>query len=150
MKRITTSWVLTGLAIALATTTVACNEDNGIEIADAWGRPSPSVATAGAFFMKITNNGAEDDALIGATSPACGAVELHESYMNDQGAMAMQPVPGGKIAVRAGDSAVLEQGGLHVMCINKLEDFTEGAELERTLQLENAGDMTLDVEIREP
>ena len=36
------------------------------------------------------------------------------------------------------------------MCINKLEDFAEGAELELTLQFENAGDMTLNVEIREP
>lgn len=100
--------------------------------------------------MTINNNGAADDALIGATSPACGTVELHESYMNEEGAMAMQPVPGGKITVPAGGSAVLEQGGLHVMCINKLEDFTEGAELELTLQFETAGNMTLDVEVREP
>ena len=150
MKRITTRWGLIGLAIALATTTVACSEDTGIEIADAWGRPSPSVATAGAFFMLITNNGAEDDALISASSPACGTVELHESFMNDEGAMAMQPVAGGQIAVPAGGSAELKQGGLHVMCINKLEDFAEGAELELTLRFQNAGDITLDVEIREP
>jgi copper(I)-binding protein len=136
--------------MALATTTIACTEDTGLEISDAWGRPSPSVATAGAFFMTITNNGAADDALVGATSPACGAVELHESFMNEEGAMAMQPVEGGKIAVPAGGSAELKQGGLHVMCIKKLEDFTEGTELELTLQFENAGDMTLNVEIREP
>jgi hypothetical protein len=139
-----------GLAISLAATMAGCADDTGIEISEAWGRPSPSVATAGAFFMKIANNGTEDDALVGASSPACGTVELHESFMNDEGAMAMQPVAGGKIAVPAGGSAELNQGGLHVMCINKLEDFAEGAELELTLQFENAGNKALDVEIQEP
>jgi copper(I)-binding protein len=138
------------VAIVVATTTVSCGGDTGIEISDAWGRPSPTVATTGAFFMTIKNSGAEDDALINASSPACGTVELHESYMNDQGAMAMRPVEGSKITIPAGGSAVLEQGGLHVMCIDKIEDFTEGAELELTLQFQNAGDMTLNVEIREP
>lgn len=100
--------------------------------------------------MTINNNGADDDALIGARSPACGTVELHESYMNDEGAMAMQPVAGSQIDVPAGGSAVLEPGALHVMCVEKLEDFAEGAELELTLQFENAGDITFEVEIREP
>lgn len=147
VKHLATRWALV-LGLAIATT--ACSDDGGIEITDAWGRPSPSVATAGAFFVTINNTGAADDVLVGATSRACGTAELHESFMNDDGAMAMRPVAGGRIAVPAGGSAVLEQGGLHVMCINKLEDFTEGAELELTLQFETAGDMTLDVEIREP
>jgi len=150
VKRVTSRLGLVVLTIALAGTTVSCRGDTGIAIADAWGRPSPSVATAGAFFMTLTNNGAVDDALVGATSPACGTVELHESFMNDEGAMAMKPVTGGMIAVPAGASIELKQGGLHVMCINKLEDFAEGAELELTLQFENAGDITLNVEIREP
>ncbi len=150
MKRTMTRLFPAIVAVAMVTTTVSCSGDTGLEISDAWGRPSPTVATTGAFFMTITNNGAEDDALINASSPACGTVELHESYMNDEGAMAMQPVAGGTIAIPAGGSAVLEQGGLHVMCIDKLEDFTEGGELELTLQFQNAGDITLDVEIREP
>lgn len=150
MKRFATRLTLAGLALALVTTTASCGETTGIEISDAWGRPSPSVATAGVFFMTINNNGADGDALIGATSPACGTVELHESYMNEEGAMAMQPVAGRQIAVPAGGSAILEPGGLHVMCIEKLEDFAEGAELELTLQFQNAGEMTFDVEIREP
>ena len=147
MKRTTTRSVL--VAMAMATITVSCGGDTGIEVSDAWGRPSPTVATTGAFFMTISNNGADDDTLVGASSPACGTVELHESYMNDEGAMAMRPVEGGKITIPAGGSAVLGQGGFHVMCIEKLEDFVEGAELELTLQFQNAGHMTLNVEIRE-
>ena len=150
VKRITISGALAGLSLVVATTAVSCSRATGIEVSEAWGRPSPSVATAGAFFMTIDNGSPEDDALIGARSPACGAVELHESYMNDEGAMAMRPAEGGRIAIPAGGSAVLEPGGLHVMCIDKLEDFSEGTELELSLHFEQAGDLTLNVEIREP
>ncbi|MGZ8773844.1 MAG: copper chaperone PCu(A)C [Acidimicrobiia bacterium] len=150
MEKLKSRPVLFGLAFVMTMSALSCSETPGLEISDAWGRPSPSAATTGALFMTITNRGSEDDALIGAMSPACGAVELHESYMNDEGAMAMRPVVGGTIRVPAGGVAVLEQGGLHVMCIDKLEEFTEGAELQLTLQFEKAGDIPLTVEIREP
>jgi hypothetical protein len=150
MEKLKSRPVLVGLAFVVTMSALSCSETSGLEISDAWGRPSPSAATTGAFFMTITNHGSEDDALIGAMSPACGAVELHESYLNDEGAMAMRPVVGGTMRVPAGGVAVLEQGGLHVMCINKLEEFTEGAELQLTLQFEKAGDIPLIVEIREP
>jgi copper(I)-binding protein len=41
-------------------------------------------------------------------------------------------------------------GGLHIMCIEKLEDFTVGAVLPLTLNFEKSGEMTIDIEIREP
>jgi copper(I)-binding protein len=150
-KRIAPRWVvLAALTAGLVASTIACREEGGIEISDAWGPPSPSVATTGAFFMNITNTKVVDDALIGAVSPACGTVELHKSYMNAEGAMAMQPVAGGLIAVPAGGSAVLEQGGLHLMCINRLESFSEGATMQLTLHFEIAGDVELTIEIRAP
>jgi copper(I)-binding protein len=148
------------VAIAVVTTTVSCSGDTGftssceegscLEISDAWGRPSPTVATTGAFFMTIKNDQADDDALINAVSPACGTVELHESYMNDEGAMAMRPIADSKVEIPAKGSTILEPGGLHLMCIDKIQDFAEGAELELTLQFQNAGHTTLNVEIREP
>jgi len=44
----------------------------------------------------------------------------------------------------------LKMGGLHIMCINKLEDFEVGAVLPLTLDFDKSGQMTIDVEIREP
>ena len=42
---------------------VACQAGGGPEITieNAWGRPSPKVATAGAFYMTLKNNGGEAD-----------------------------------------------------------------------------------------
>jgi copper(I)-binding protein len=135
-----------GLLIAGCSTTAGPE----ISIENAWGRPSPKVATAGAFYMLIKNGGNEQDKLIAGQSPACGVVELHESYMTENGAMGMRPVEGGFIEIPAGGEAELKMGGLHIMCIEKLEDFTVGAVLPLTLNFEKSGEMTVDIEIREP
>ncbi len=147
----TNFWITTLFILALALT--ACQSAPAgpeVTIEGAWGRPSPKVATAGAFYMLIKNNGGEADQLVSGTSPACGTVELHESYMTDEGAMGMRPVEGGSIEIPAGGEAELKVGGLHIMCIDKLEDFEVGAVLPVTLSFEKAGDLSVDVEIREP
>jgi copper(I)-binding protein len=118
-----------------------------ITVEGAWGRPSPKVAEAGAFYMVIRNTGQEADRLVGAESPACGMTELHESVMNDQGVMEMRPVTGG-IEIPAGGQVELKVGGLHVMCMQKKADFQPGTRIPLTLQFEKAGDIALEIEIR--
>ncbi len=121
-----------------------------ISIEEAWGRPSPKVAAAGAFYMLIKNTGSEADKLVSAESPACGAVELHESYKTEEGAMGMRPVEGGYIEILPGGQAELKMGGLHIMCIEKLADFEVGAVLPLTLNFEKSGEIIIEIEIREP
>jgi copper(I)-binding protein len=144
--------LLIGSLMLLVLLLASCASSSGPEITieNAWGRPSPKVATAGAFYMLIKNDGGEADKLVAGESPACGVVELHESYMTEEGAMGMRPVEGGGIEVPAGGQAELKMGGLHIMCIDKLEDFTVGAVLPLTLSFEKSGDITIDIEIREP
>ncbi len=144
--------ILIGSLLLLLLLLAGCASSSGPEISieDAWGRPSPKVATAGAFYMLIKNSGGEADKLVAGESSACGFVELHESYMTEEGAMGMRPVEGGGIEVPAGGQAELKMGGLHIMCINKLENFEVGAVLSLTLDFEKSGQMTIDVEIREP
>ncbi len=130
----------------------ACQKASGpqIQVEGAWGRPSPKVATAGAFYMTLRNTGNEDDALIGASSDACGTVELHESFKTPEGAMGMRPVEGGKIVIPAGQTVELKMGGLHIMCIDKKVDFTPGTKVKLVLHFEKSGDMPIEVEIRQP
>ena len=144
--------LLIGSLMLLGLLLVGCSSSSGpdISIEKAWGRPSPKVATAGAFYMLIKNSGGEADKLVDGESPACRVVELHESYMTEEGAMGMRPVEGGAIEVPAGGQAELKMGGLHIMCIDKLEDFDVGAVLPLTLDFEKSGQMTIDIEIREP
>ena len=98
--------------------------------------------------MTIYNDGTEADKLVSATSSACGMVELHESYMMDNGAMGMRPVEGGFIEIPAGGSAELKVGGLHVMCMEKMADFKAGDKYQITLKFEKAGEIVVEAEIK--
>jgi copper(I)-binding protein len=99
--------------------------------------------TTGAIYMLISNNSDTDDALVGATIPGCGVVELHEMAM-DGDVMVMRPVEGGRIPVPAGETVTLKRGGLHVMCIEKAEPVEVGQMVPVTLQFENAGTMEVE------
>jgi copper(I)-binding protein len=151
MRNINQYIFLTMIAL-LAIVLAACQSSSGPEISidGAWGRPSPKVAAAGVFYMTIKNTGGEADKLLSASSSSCGVVELHESYDMGDGVMGMRPVEGGYIDIPAGGQVELKMGGLHIMCIDKLDDFTEGAILSLTLEFEKSGEVTVDVEIRQP
>lgn len=114
-----------------------------------WGRQSPKMADAGAFYLVVKNTGTVADKLIGAKSEACGMLELHETVMQADGVMAMQPVAGQAIEVPAGGAVELKPGGLHVMCMMKKADFKTGDKYKLTLVFEKSGEKQYDVEIRE-
>lgn len=137
--------------LAILITAVACTSSSQetITITDPWGRTSPAVAENGAFYMMLTNNSDTDDALVSASTDACGMVELHEMYDKGDGVMGMRPVEGGTIPVPAGGSAELKPGGLHVMCMGKQIEFAVGTEIPLTLAFENAGEMEVTAVIRD-
>jgi len=147
MKRwfVLLSVVLLGL-VGCASPTPAASK---ITVEGAWGRSSPMIAQAGAFYMTIRNTGSVADKLTSGKSGSCGTVELHESYMMPNGAMGMRMVTGGTIDVPANGQVELKVGGLHVMCIEKKAEFKAGAKLPLTLVFEKAGQINVDVEIKE-
>ncbi len=125
---------------------MACGGSRGIEIQDAWGRVVPDTPN-GAFYMVIQNQGDAPDTLVQASAAVCGTVELHETIM-EEGVMRMRPLEG--IEIPAGETVVLEMGGLHVMCLERQPELAVGDIVPLTLQFEAAGDMTVEVEIQEP
>jgi len=141
------------IAVLIVMATVACQPKKvgpQIQVQAAWGRPSPMVAMAGAFYMLINNTGSEPDKLISISSSACGKAELHESYMKEDGVMGMKMVEGGTIEVPPGDSIEMKPGGMHVMCIEKQANFALGEIYELVLTFEKTGELKVEVEIKEP
>ena len=136
--------------ILLAACTASPPEAPGkLEVQNVWGRSSPAAAQNGAFYMKLVNNSAEDDALLEVRTDACATAELHEMYMKENDVMGMRPVDGGQIAVPAGETVELKAGGMHVMCLGKTAAFARGDVYPITLVFANAGEMQVTAEIRE-
>lgn len=107
--------------------------------------PSPT----GAVYMRITNGTGQDDALLGAVVPGCGLVELHEMTM-DGDVMRMRPVDGQRIPIPAGETVMLERGGLHVMCMEKTGTYVVGETVPVTLEFANAGTVEVNAEVVPP
>lgn len=114
-----------------------------------WGRPSPEGAATAAFYMTLVNESEDQDVLQTVRTDACETVELHRSSMDEEGVMRMAPVPGGQIVVPAGQSVVLEPGGLHVMCIGLTQPLVEGQDVPLTLEFETAGPIAVLAQIQQ-
>ena len=137
------------VSLPLGLLLAACSVVGGgsLVVEETWGRPSPKSAANAAFYMVIDNSGREDDTLTAASLDICGRTELHLSTIDDDGVMSMQQV--GQIDVEAGESVVLEPGGLHVMCIDRQLELNPGDRIPMTLSFANAGEIAVEAEIRD-
>ena len=111
----------------------------------AWGRSSAMMATAGAVYVVIENQGNQADRLIGVSSAAAKTAQVHESYM-DNGMMSMRPVEGG-LEIPAGGKVELKPGGYHIMLIDLVKPLEVGSKIAVTLKFEKSGEIALEVEI---
>jgi copper(I)-binding protein len=122
----------------------ACGGSSAVEASDAWSRPVPPVARAGAVFVEIDNGLDTDVTLQSASSDACGAMEIHRTQMID-GVMSMRPLEGG-LVIGGGETASLEPGGIHLMCIDPDHD---GSSFSVTLEFVGAPAIDLDVVVED-
>ncbi len=119
-----------------------------IKIEDAWARPSAGADVNGAIYFRIVNDGKETDKLISADTPSAQAAEVHESMADNNGVMSMKPRE--NVEVPAGEEVEFKPGGLHIMLVNLKQPLTVGDEVQLTLHFEKAGEIQLNVKVREP
>lgn len=148
MRVVLTAIMLAALLLTACTPATTPAPTKGIQVDDVWGRASPMMAAAGAFYMVIRNDTNAADKLVNVQSSACGVIELHESFKKDDGTMGMRVVTGGAIEVPAGGTVELKPGGLHIMCLEKKAEFKEGDSYPLTLMFEKAGNKDVTAAIR--
>lgn len=119
---------------------------DGLTITGAWARTSPMIDRAGAAYLVITNSGTADDALVGGSTDAAAAVELHETTRTDDGMMAMMPVE--SVPIPAGGQGILEPGGYHMMLIDLATPLVEGTTFDVTLRFQSGASITVPFEVR--
>jgi copper(I)-binding protein len=125
----------------------ACGSSDSVAVQDAWARPGFQGDNS-AVYLVIKNHTDQADGLIGAASDIAGATEIHLSKMDAEGTMTMERQD--LVNIPANDSVELSPGGLHIMLVNLGEDLSVGDTFPVTLEFQRAGDITIDVEVRQP
>lgn len=132
---------LAALWLGLAACTPA-----SLEVTDAWTRPTPAGSTAAIYFT--IHNGAAADRLTGASSEVARFAELHESMVMGESDTAMM-MPVDTIVVDAGQAVTFEPGGYHLMLIDLQRELAAGDQFAVTLHFESAGDVMVNVLVKE-
>ena len=137
------------LGVAAATLLAACDlvgtSGGTIEANRAWGRATAPGQEVGAVYMTIRNESGENDRLVGGSTPAARAVEIHAMRM-DGAIMRMRPQDG--LDVPAGGTAQLEPGGTHLMLVGLKAPLRAGQTIPLTLDFANAGRKQVRVKVR--
>ena len=110
--------------MTLAATAPAFAQLQMVSISNPWIRfITPQTPAAGYF--TVTNVGAHPVAIIGASSPACGSLMLHQSR-NVNGTEHMDAVA--SVSVPAHGAVRFEPGGYHLMCMSPSAAMCAGAQ----------------------
>lgn len=122
----------------------------GARVIDAWARPSVAGAPNSAAYMLLVNPDLMGDTLIAVSSGVAQMVELHEMSMTADGVMQMRPVEGQRLDIPAHGATQLMPGGYHIMLMGLIRELVPGDSFSLTLTFEHAGEITLDVVVRDP
>ena len=116
------------MVVAGFMTCAGCAIAADVKVDGPWVRGTVAGQKATGAFMAITAS--DGAALVSASSPLAGVVELHTMSMDD-GVMRMRPVP--KIDLPAGKAVELKPGGYHVMLMALKAPLKEGDAVPVTL-----------------
>ncbi len=108
-----------------------------LRIEQPWSVATPKGAKVGVGYMKITNEGAQADRLIGMTSPAARKVAMHD-MVHEGDVMRMRQLENG-LEIKPGETVELAPQGKHVMFEDLAAPLTEGDRVKSTLMFEKAG-----------
>jgi len=116
-----------------------------VAVMDPWVRGTvPAQKSTGAF-MQLKS--ASDVALVAASSPAAGIVEIHEMKM-DGGVMRMAAVK--RVDLPAGKTVELSPGGYHVMLMDLKAPLKEGEQVPVTLTFEDKAGKRFTADVKAP
>ena len=109
----------------------------------------PGAANGAAYLRGIRNTGDQPDRLVGASTPAARAVEIHRSVIDAQNVMRMCAIDG--IALPPKAELQLRHGGEHhLMLIDLKQPLKDGDRFPMTLRFEKAGEREVMVWVQTP
>ncbi|MHB8885996.1 MAG: copper chaperone PCu(A)C [Methylovirgula sp.] len=138
------TFVMVGVLAAAATVAAAQAAATRLTLSNQWMRLIlPSRPVAGYF--TLTNPTAEAQTLVGATSPSCGMLMLHQS-LHESGQERM--VMAENIVVPAHGAVTFAPGGYHLMCTSPGKDVRKGYFVPVTLRFADGTTLTANFPVR--
>jgi len=135
-------WICLVLALGPALPVGAAAQ--GIQVVDAWSRPTPPGIDVGVAYFTIRNSG-KSDRLMSVSSPVAKRSEMHNSSMKD-GVMKMEALK--PVEIGSGASTSFEPNGKHVMLVGLKRPLKEGDVFRLVLTFANAGAVEARVRVR--
>ncbi|MCB1000517.1 MAG: copper chaperone PCu(A)C [Acidimicrobiales bacterium] len=122
--------------------------DGRLEVTGAWVWATPPTSEEAAVYLAVRNSGDTDDRLLGAQSGRCMSMLPHETTIDADGVSRMTEATAAEMRVPAGGELVLEPRALHLMCVGLATPLVDGEAWEVQLGFEQAGAVTVSVEVR--
>jgi copper(I)-binding protein len=132
-------------ALAVAALAPACARDCVPRVQEGWVRLLPGGMPMHAGFARIDNACPTPVTITGASSPAYGSVELHETRTVD-GISRMRAVP--ELRIAPDGAAVLKPGGLHLMLMQPRAPLKPGSRVAIEFQLKDGGVLRGEFDVR--
>ena len=101
-------------ALSLSLPAFAGTAADEVHVNNPYVRAVPAMMKNSAAFMSLHNTGGVDHAIVAASTASAEVVELH-THTKDGNVMRMRRVDA--ITLKAGDTTVLQPGGLHIMLL---------------------------------
>lgn len=116
-----------------------------IMVQNPYARATPPNAATSAVFVDIMNHSDNDRAIVSASTPAAGKVELHDVIMQGE-VMKMRQIE--KIELPAQSHISLKPGSLHIMLFELAKPLVEGEEIAVEVTFANGETQTFQAPIK--
>ncbi|MFN4041106.1 MAG: copper chaperone PCu(A)C [Brevundimonas sp.] len=117
-----------------------------VAVTEAWCRPTPNGVAVGACYVSLTAQ--RKDRLVDVRSPVSDDIQIHE--MRTEGDMMRMGVLPDGLELPAGRTVTLRPGAEHLMLMDLSQPLAAGETAELTLVFQNAPDVTVQAQVREP
>ena len=118
-----------------------------VAVSDAWCRPTPNGARAGACYVTLTARGG-DDRLVSVSTPAAGMAMIHQ--MSTEGGMMQMSEMEHGLPLPAGRAVTLAPGGTHLMLMQLTGPLVAGTSVPLTLTFSQARAAHVNAIVRQP
>jgi len=120
-------------------------QPTSLKISGAYIRTMPPGQKVTAAFLTVSNVEESDCQILSATSPLTNRIEFHQ-HQHVDGLMRMRQMK--SVLIAAGETVVFKPGAFHIMFFNMDNMLMDGDKTEVTLQTDQCGDYSAELEVR--